>query len=60
MRLPDNSVPDGRRDNDVMRQLRQVAGLGLQAVDVSGLMVESGLGEGRLFGAWLCLPAVMH
>ena len=59
MMLADNGVPDGRRDNDVMPQLRQVPGVVFQAVDVSGLMADSDFGEARQPGTWFYLPVVM-
>lgn len=40
-----SGVPDGRWDNDELRQLRQVRGADFEAVDVSSLMADPGSGR---------------
>lgn len=47
-----SGVPDERRHNDAMHQRHQVPGWTFQAVDGSGLMVDSDFGKARQLGAW--------
>lgn len=45
-----SGVPDERWDNDILRQLRQLAGDDFEAVDVSSLMIDRDSGQADIGG----------